>query len=192
MEFLDDRTIINKVLEGDIAAYAYLVNKHKDMAFTIAVKITHNREEAEEVAQDAFVKAYQSLGSFRQQSRFSTWLYRIVYNTAISMMRKKQVEMTAIDDEIIENFSIDEVHEDLNSMSPDEQRMLIDASLEKLSAEDNLVITLFYMDDHTIDEISQITGQSKANVKVKLHRIRKKLYSELNQSIRRILNETVK
>ena len=79
-----DKKIIGQVIKGDVSAYALLVNKYQSMAFTLALSITKNREDAEEVAQDAFVKAYNNLNTFKGKSKFSTWLYQIIYRTALS------------------------------------------------------------------------------------------------------------
>ncbi len=89
MKLSDDNFYISKILAGDSTAYVFLIEKYKNMAFSIALKITRNREDAEEIAQDAFIKVYDSLKDFRKKSKFSTWLYKIVYNTAISRIRKK-------------------------------------------------------------------------------------------------------
>ena len=99
MDQKDDRYYISKVLEGDMQAFSYLVDKYKDMVFTLAFRILKNRENAEEVAQDSFVKVYQNLKKFKSKSKFSTWLYRIVYNTAISRVRVKQNPTMSIDDQ---------------------------------------------------------------------------------------------
>jgi len=93
MAYKEDKFYIEKVLKGDTTAYADIVNKHKEMVFTIAVKILRNREDAEEIAQDAFVKAFQALPGFKGEARFSTWLYRIVYNAAISQSRKRNMNL---------------------------------------------------------------------------------------------------
>ncbi|MCF8302396.1 MAG: sigma-70 family RNA polymerase sigma factor [Bacteroidales bacterium] len=179
MKYHDDSVYIEQILDGNSQAYAYLVNKHKDMAYTIAIKIVKNAEDAEEIAQDAFVKAYRSLGSFRKKSKFSTWLYRIVYNTAISKVRKKQIEFAPVDDYITDNYSEDEINPDVNKLSDEEQETLVNKALDVLPEEESLLITMFYKNDNSIDEISEITGLSVSNVKVKLHRIRKKLHDEI-------------
>jgi len=82
---------IKQIMSGDVSRFAYFVDAYKDMAFTIAFRIVNNREDAEEVVQDAFVKAYTSLHTFRQDAKFSTWLCKIVVNTAISKTRKKKL-----------------------------------------------------------------------------------------------------
>jgi len=191
MEFLEDSLYIEKVLNGDTSAFTTLVNKHKDMVFTIARKIARSREDAEEIAQDAFIKAFQSLDKFKQKSKFSTWLFRITYNTAVSRVRKKNIEVSVIDDEVIENYPGEQIYEFVEAMDDQHQQQFIDAALERLSPEDNVVITLFYLEECSIGEISKITALSKSNVKVKLHRIRKRLYKELNHSYKLQFNEVV-
>ncbi|MFH1159361.1 MAG: sigma-70 family RNA polymerase sigma factor [bacterium] len=181
MRFQDDNQYIDRVLQGDSSAYAHLVAKHKEMVFSIALKISNNREDAEEVAQDSFLKAYQALGSFRKKSKFSTWLYRIVYNAAITKTRKKRIEFVGIDDRLIMNYTEDEIHARVNEIDEQEQKILVDRALKNLPEEDNLLITLFYKSEKSIEEISYITGLSESNVKVRLHRIRKKLYDELSE-----------
>src|ERR1700712_515360 len=96
---LSDIELINQVLAGNQSAYAVLVKRHQRFVFTLAQRFTKTREDAEEVAQDCFIKAYRSLASFQQQSKFSTWLYSIVYTTAMTFLRKKRVDTTSIDDE---------------------------------------------------------------------------------------------
>ena len=191
MEFLEDSLYIEKVLNGDTRAYTTLVNKHKDMVFTIARKIAKSTEDAEEIAQDAFIKAFNSLENFKQKSKFSTWLYRITYNTAVSRIRKKKIEVAVINDEIVENYPGEQVYEFVEAMDDERQQRFIDAALEKLSPEDNVVITLFYLEECSVEEISKITALSKSNVKVKLHRIRKRLYKEFNHSYKSQFNEVV-
>ncbi len=191
MEFLEDSLYIEKVLNGDTSAYTILVNKHKDMVFTIARKIARSTEDAEEIAQDAFIKAFKSLENFKQRSKFSTWLYRITYNTAVSRVRKKNIEVSVIDDEVIENYPGEQVYEFVEAMDDQRQQQFIDTALEKLPPEDNVVITLFYLEECSVEEISKITALSKSNVKVKLHRIRKRLYKEFNHIYTSQFNEVV-
>lgn len=184
MKHLEDNHYIGRVLGGDSSAFSALVNRHKTMAFSIALKILQNREDAEEVAQDSFLKAFESLGSFEKKSKFSTWLYRIVYNTAITKARKKRIEFVGIDDRLITNYSEDEVQERVGGFDADEQKMIIDRALKRLPEEDNLLITLFYKAEHSIEEISAITSLTESNVKVRLHRIRKKLYGEISEMMK--------
>lgn len=179
MGYQSDHYYIDKVLGGDVNAYAQLVEKHKEMVFTIANRITRRREDAEEIAQDAFMKAFQHLKEFKKQSKFSTWLYRITYNTAISRIRKKSLEMTTLDENMMEQIPEDDVRNDIKDLNEQEQQQLINIVLEQLNELDYLIITMFYLKEKSIDDIADITGLSKSNIKVKLHRIRKKMYQDL-------------
>ena len=179
MTFREDEFYINQVVRGNSNAFAGLVDKHKEMVFTIAVKILRNREDAEEVAQDTFMKAFNALGSFKREAKFSTWLYRIAYNAAISKGRKKRHEFSAIDEEMIDNYTTDTVSRSVNELDTDEKIEAINILMEKLPEEDNLLLTLFYKKEKPVEEISEITGYSQSNVKVKLYRIRKRMYTGL-------------
>ena len=181
MSSAKDQIYIEKILQGDISSYNYLVNNYKDMVYTIALKIVRNHEDAEEIAQDSFVKAFQKLQSFRGESKFSTWLYTIVYRTAISKIRKKNIETTDIDDFVIENHSVDFSFPQLDLLKVEEQKKYVKIAIDSLSELDALLITLFYLNENTFDEINEITGLTKTNIKVRLFRARKKLHKELYQ-----------
>ncbi len=181
-----DQIYIDKVLNGDLSAYGKLVDRHKDMAFSIALKIVRIREDAEEIVQDAFIKAYQKLSSFRKDAKFSTWLYRIVYNAAISHTRKRRLESTELTPGTIENYSVDEISEGVGQMDKQRQKELVNKLIDQLPALEFTLINLYYRQDQSVDEISGITNLSASNVKVKLYRIRKamlhKLQKEVNNS----------
>ncbi len=189
MKYQDDNHYIDRVLNGDVAAYAMLVAKHKNLVFSIALKIIANREDAEEVAQDCFLKVFQALKTFERKSKFSTWLYRIVYNAAISKTRKKRVEMVPMDNYVIDNYTEDEVSGGIDEIDPEMQKVMIERAMERLTDDDNLLITLFYKGENSIGDISNITGLSMSNVKVRLHRIRKKLHHELTGMMNKTMNQ---
>ena len=186
MKYQNDNHYIDRVLSGDVSAYAMLVAKHKNLVFSIALKILNNREDAEEIAQDCFVKVYQSLKTFERKSKFSTWLYRIVYNAAISRTRKKKLDLIPMDNYVINNYSEDDVSKGIDEIDPEEQKIMIERAMEHLTDDENLLITLFYKGENSIEEISNITGLSMSNVKVRLHRIRKKLHDELAVMMNRV------
>ncbi len=190
MVYTDDNNIIARVLAGETAAFEQLISRYQEMVFQIARRVTANKEDAEEVAQDAFLKAYQALPGFKQESKFSTWLYRIAVNTAISVTRKKKLTMVAMDESLVSNYSEDEVKENLNFLSSAEQCDSINEAMKQLHSQDALLINMFYYDGLSIEDISEITGLSNANVKVRLHRIRKKLYAMLNELIPKKLVRT--
>ena len=185
MKFQDDNEYIGKVLNGDISAYASLVAKHTNLVFSIVLKIVNNREDAEEISQDVFLKAYQSLNTFEKKSKFSTWLYRIAYNAAISNTRKKKVEMVAIEEMVITNYSTDEISRNITEFDENDRQLILEKALKQLPEDDNLLITLFYKNENSVEDISEITGLSESNVKVRLHRIRKRLYEEMNMLMKK-------
>lgn len=182
-----DQIYIDKVLQGDTASYSYLVEKHKDMAYSVALKIVRNSEDAEEVAQDSFIKAFQQLSTFQGNSKFSTWLYTIVYRTAISKTRKKKIELTNIDEYVIDNYSTDSTFSQIEILTQEEQQKYIKAAIDKLPELDALFVTLFYINDNTLEEIKEITGYTKTNIKVRLFRARKKLYKSLEYFLKKEL-----
>lgn len=183
----DDNQLIQKVLDGNTATYTVIVDRYKDLVYSVVLKIVKNHEEAEETAQDTFLKAYHALSTFKREAKFSTWLFRIAYNTAISKTRRKQLTTTAIDDKMIENYSTDEIKENLGQLDMEDQVKVLQKAIQLLGNEDQLLINLFYRNRQSIDEIASITGFSDANVKVKLHRIRKRLYVEMQSRINSVV-----
>lgn len=181
MEFRSDAHYIEQVLQGDRQAYARLIEKHKQMVFTVALRIVRNREDAEEIAQDAFIKAFQSLPAFKQESKFSTWLYRIAYNAAISKTRKKKLETAPIEVDVVENYTLDEVFENMERLDDTEQKAVVQKLFDALNEDESALITLYYYQRVQTEEIAEITGLSQSNVKVKLHRIRLKMHNVLQQ-----------
>jgi RNA polymerase sigma-70 factor (ECF subfamily) len=149
------------------------------MAYTFALKIIKVPEDAEEVAHDGFVKAYQSLKDFRQESKFTTWLFKIIFNLAVSRLRKKKLETASIDDERMVSFNVIEAENIFNTLTEKEQSLIVRQAVDKLPDDERAVITLFYLNDCSVKEITDITGFTEANVKVKLFRARKRLWEML-------------
>jgi RNA polymerase sigma-70 factor (ECF subfamily) len=170
-----DATIIDQVIAGHISLFAQLIDRYNAMAFTLAYRILDNREDAEEVVQDAFVKAYEHLGDFRQKSKFSTWLYRIVYNTAISHARIRRPCQQEIDERAFQVPDNGPSEDTVYGFTQDEAGELVEKMLKILPEEDRIILTLYYLNESGIDEIHAITRLSKANIKVKLFRARKKI-----------------
>lgn len=179
MEFRDDTYYINQILRGNVNAFSYLVEKHKRMAYTLALKLVQIPEDAEEIAQDGFVKAYQSLNQFKGESKFSTWLYKIIYHAAITRLRKKQMEIISIDDNQNRNFDVCETDHFLNQLTIEEQNNSVRIAIDRLPDEDRALITLYYLNECSVKEITTITSDSESNVKIKLFRARKKLWDLL-------------
>jgi RNA polymerase sigma factor (sigma-70 family) len=181
----DDRYYIERVLSGETDAFSVLVDKYKTLAYNISLRIVKRPEDAEEVTQDAFVKAYRSLGGFKGDSRFSTWLYRIVYNSSITLMRKRQHEIQA--DREMEWNKISSIADDDGSNQDELIAGALKKSLASLPADEQLIITLYYYDNSSIEDIAKIMAISVSNVKIRLFRTRKKLY----ESIRLNMNDRV-
>ena len=170
-----DEMIITRVLNGERDAYAVLVNRYKDRVFSLVKGIVKEQALAEEVAQDVFLKAYTSLKKFRRESGFSTWIYRIAYNTAVSQTRKKKYRHKAFDEELELAGSVDEAFEREMTETEEHRKKLLEKALQELPAEDKLILMLYYFEEKPVEEIGSATGLSTSNVKVKLFRMRKKL-----------------
>ncbi len=170
-----DETIIGQVLNGNRNAYALLVDKYKDRVFSLALGIVHNRELAEEIAQDAFVKAFSSLRKFRKEAGFSTWIYRITYNTAISEIRKQKHTSRPVEEQFENMVSLhaDNISEGVKEKEA--KHKLIEKAITELVAEEKLLLTLYYYEENSVEQISKTTGLTVSNVKVKLFRLRNKL-----------------
>ena len=177
-----DMEIISRVLRGDQNAYAELVQKYQSYVFTLTLRFMKSREDAEEVAQDVFVKAYRSLADFRGNSKFSTWLYTIVNTTCISFLRKKKLSAHSLDDERV--FEVADNQDSGFSANQVEQKSkitMVNRAIGLLSPEDAEVITLFYKNEQSLDEIGQILGLEPNTVKVRLHRARQRLKDKMEK-----------
>ena len=191
MDRKPDQIYIDRVLQGDTNAFSYLVNKYKNLTYTVAMKIVRNHEDAEEVAQDSFIKAYSQLHTFKGESKFSTWLYTIVYRNSITKIRKKKITTTNIDSYVIDNHKSDYDFPQIEAIKNGEQKKYIAEAIDNLPETDAFLITLYYLDESSVEEIEQITGLTKTNVKVKLFRARKKLYNELSLLLKGELKEII-
>ena len=163
MEY-DEAHIIQDVLEGKTSRYEYFLDKYGQQVFTLIVRIVASQEDAEELTQDTFLKAFRHLSSFKAESNFSTWIYRIAYNTAISAVRKKKYDLFDMDDTLLANISDEQIDDTLNDES-EEQIAKLNKAMKKLDADERAVITLFYMEDKPVSEIALILGMTESNTK---------------------------
>lgn len=171
---------IERILAGEHLLYAEMVNKYKSYAFTVAQKILQNRPDAEEATQDAFIKAFHHLADFNRQAKFSTWLYRIVFNTAITYKRKRRHHFQSIENTVVE------YQEEANTMlEKRDKKKYLDLAMEKLSAADKTALTLFYMEEFSLEEIAEITGMQANTAKVRIHRARQRLADELKSLLKK-------
>jgi RNA polymerase sigma-70 factor (ECF subfamily) len=174
---------IERVKGGDREAFGPLVDVHKDMVYTVCLRMLTSEADAEEAAQDVFVKAFRSIGSFQAKAKFSTWLYRIAYNHCISEIRKK-VKMIDLVDELPEGEVDEGEINGLESISAGERSKYLQIALESLAETDAVVVTLFYYDELSLEEIAEVTGLSSSNIRIKLHRSRKKMYKVISEKLK--------
>ena len=176
MKRLSDNYYVEQVLYGETESFAPLLYRYSKRVFSLIVKIVGNREDAEELTQDVFVKAYRSLATFRADSSFSTWIYRIAYNMAISATRKKAHNIISIDESVLSEATDDTDDMMLEDSNNELRIVYLTRALEQLSPDERAMILLFYKENMTMEEIAVITGFTETNVKTKIFRIRKKLF----------------
>jgi len=187
---LNDNELINKVLAGDQQAYAGLVSRYQNYVFTLALRFTKNREDAEEVSQDIFIKAYKALADFRGQSRFSTWLYTIVNTTCISFLRKKRLDTHSLDsDKVFQLADSQESGMHANQVEQKSRIHMVNQAIKMLSPDDAGIITLFYKNEQTLEEIAQILGVEVNAAKVRLHRARARLKEKIESNFAQEVRE---
>ena len=188
-----DTEIIEKTLAGDTRIFSELVKRYQNFVFTITLRYTTNREDAEEIAQDAFVKAFKNLGNFRGESKFSTWLFTITTTSCLSFLRKKKLDIRSLDNEkvmaVVENqdsgFSA-------NQLEIKSRQSMVNEAIQLLSGDDANILTLFYKGEQSLEEISEVMGIEANAVKVRLHRARARLKEKMQtyfkQELRDMLN----
>jgi RNA polymerase sigma-70 factor (ECF subfamily) len=183
MKKLSDQEIISSVLKGNDEDFKYLIERYKDRAFSLLKRILRNDMDAEEALQDSFIKAFKSLKSFKGEAKFSSWFYRIVYNTAMTKISNRKTDLKIVDIEFDDN---DEPINDLSNLYEENDtefanlnstEELINKLLDMIPVKYSSVLTMFYIDELNIEEIAQSTGMTISNTKVILHRARNLLKS---------------
>ena len=180
---LGDNEIISRVLKGEQNAYAELVNRYQAYVFTLVLRMIKSREDAEEVAQDVFIKAYRSLADFRGESKFSTWLYTIANTTSITFLRKKKLDVHSLDNEKV--FEVADSRDSgfrANLVEQKSRVNMVNEAIAMLSPDDAEIITLFYKAEQNLEEISRILRLETNTVKVRLHRARTRLKEKMEKN----------
>jgi RNA polymerase sigma factor (sigma-70 family) len=179
---LTDTEVIRKVLAGEQSLFAQLVQRYQSYVFTLVHRFTDNREDAEEISQDVFVKAYRSLADFRGEAKFSTWLYTIVRTSCITFLRKKRLDTTSLDNERttlqLENR---ESGFKANIIEQKSRHAMVNAAIRLLSPDDSQILTLFYKGEQSLEEIGRVMGLDPNTIKVKLHRARNRLKEKMEK-----------
>ena len=179
----NDQLIINKILEGDTNAFSILVDRYKDLVFTLAIRMVKNREEAEEVSQDTFIKVYKSLSKFKGNSKFSTWIYKVAYNTCLDRLKKIKREYNVVTIDEYTEHQVKTLDNALAQMEAKEHKDKIQECLQLLPSDDSFLLTLYYFEELSLEEISKVVDLTANNVKVKLFRSRKKLTTILKAQL---------
>lgn len=176
----DDNSLIEQVLAGDNNAYAILVARHQSFVFSLALRYAKTREDAEEIAQDVFVKAYRSLKDYKAQAKFTTWLYTIATTTSLSFLRKKRPDIRSLDTDqgaaAADNWAGGIAADTIELKS---RAALVNRALTLLSSDDARVLMLFYKGEQTLEEMAAILNKEPNAVKVQLHRARTRLKEKM-------------
>ncbi|RYZ23146.1 MAG: sigma-70 family RNA polymerase sigma factor [Chitinophagaceae bacterium] len=181
-----DIDIIHRVLHGDQQAFAGLVERYQSLVFTVVLRYVKTREDAEEVAQDVFVKAYRALADFKGESKFSTWLYTIATTSSLTWLRKKRLDTRSLDEEHTaaraENLGGGIGADSIEQKSRVE---LVNRALRLVSPEDAQILTLFYKGEQSLEEIAAVLAIETNAAKVRLHRARTRLREKMQSRFAR-------
>ncbi|MEY8779018.1 RNA polymerase sigma factor [Allomuricauda sp. XS_ASV26] len=178
-----EKELISKICMGNSRAFSDFVDSYKDLVFTLCIRMLTNREEAEEVSQDVFIKVYRSLPNFKGGSKLSTWVYRIAYNSCLDKMKQNKKARLHDDLEQLDQIAYAEIDTALDSMIREEKKRFIDQCLLQLSSEDAGVLTLFYLEEKNLQEMEKTTNLPSNTLKVRLFRARKRLAAIMEKSM---------
>lgn len=176
-----DRPIIERVLGGETEAFSVLIRRHQQLAFAMAMSMVKQETDARDVVQQAYVRAFTSLTSFRGEALFSSWLCRIVVNEALRVVRRNKPEWLEELEESsggAENFV---TNESLAKLHQDDLRKLIREVLKRMPPREALILQLFYLEEFSVKEVAANTGFTPNYVKVILSRARNRFYDIISQ-----------
>jgi RNA polymerase sigma-70 factor (ECF subfamily) len=172
----DDSDLIGLALAGDRSAFSLLVQRYQDRLFAAMLQVTGSSEEAEDVVQDAFVRAFLKLDTFQNNSQFFTWLYRIAFNSALSRIRRRR-GTTSLDQarETVGEEPVDSIGAPDERMLRDERVRMVQAALQRLSEDHRAILVLREMEDYAYEDIAEILQISIGTVRSRLSRARSQL-----------------
>ena len=189
MEQKDEARYIEHILNGETHLFSTFVENYSHSLFALIVQIVGSPEDAEELVQDTFMKAFKSLGSYKGECRLLTWLYRIAYNVAISATRKSKQTVLFIEENTINNVPDEAADSIMEKIDSEERVERLIAAIDCLTPNEKALITLFYMEERSIEEVSQIMKLTVVNIKVRLYRTRKKLYLIMTENNEEIVSK---
>lgn len=182
MDNREELQIIQRICEGETNLFSIFLHRYSSAVYSLIVRIASSKEDAEELTQDVFLKAFKKLNTFKGKSSFLTWLYRIAYNTAISAVRKNRQKIFYIDEIMIDKVPNEDVDVLFEKDENEDLLNKLQIVLEKLNTEEKMLVMLYYSKGEKINDIATIMNLSSDNVKIKLYRVRKKLYFLMNNS----------
>lgn len=172
---IDETDYIRRMIDGETRLFSYFLDRYSRPVYSLIIQLVSNHEDAEELTQDTFMKAFRKLDAFKYDCSFSTWLYRIAYNTAISATRKKRMVFPALDEAMFGNIP-DETVDAFFENDNEEMLQKLEKAIDYLNPEEKALITLYYLEEKSVGDVASILGLTVDNTKVKLFRVRKKLY----------------
>ena len=191
LEADEDLVIVRKIQAGDVDAFDSLILKYRERVYSVIYNLTSNREDASDLTQEAFIKAFQSIKRFKGQSSFFTWLYRIALNTSLTHLRKNKLRRFFSFEKMVEEDHTEGFIENLRTESDSDKAALmtelqerLNDAFQKLSVKHRTVITLFEIDGLSHKEIADIVGTSIGTVRSRLHYAKQFLQGELKDYIR--------
>lgn len=179
----NDQYYIDKVLKGEDNAFSILIDRYKNLVFTLCYRIIKDKEYAEEAAQDTFLKVYKSLAKFKGEAKFSSWIYRIAYNTSLDKLKSIKRHSDSLSSINIDEYEFADMDSTMDILENNEFNSQIKSSIKKLDKEEAFILTLYYYEDMSMQEIADITGHKANSIKVKIHRSRQKLMIILRKQL---------
>lgn len=186
-----DWTLVQRVQAGEVAAFDELARKYRERVYSVVYNMTSNREDAADLTQDAFIKAFQSINRFQGQSSFFTWLYRIAVNSTLTHLRKSRLRSFFSFEKITEEDKSFEVVDKLTDKTGVERDVMVkelqeklNEAMQKLSIKHRTVVTLFEIDGLSHEEIADVVGCSVGTVRSRLHYAKQLLQAELQPYLR--------
>lgn len=178
-----EKELIKEISNGNTVAFSGLVDNYKDLVYTLSIRMLGNREDAEEVSQDVFIKVFTSLRNFKGDSKLSTWIYRIAYNACLDRLKKNKKERVRVEVDHLKSVAFSVMDNALDTMVLEERTVLINSCLAKLPMEDATILTLFYFEEKNLLEMEKILDLSANTIKVRLFRARKKLAAIMEKNL---------
>ena len=171
MDWMNDKDLIAQIQGGNTNAFRFLVNQHRKLVWHMVLRMVRQQEDAEDICQEVFIRVYKSISKYRGDSKLSTWVGAIAYNTCLDHVRKKGKELVVHTDQLVE-FSAKESspHTPSEVFQRDEVKSIVHGLVERLPLHYRTVITLFYLEEFSLQEIGEITGMQEGTIKSYLHR----------------------